>query len=380
MVAAATSPMSRYGTVFPTISSSGCTGETVSCSMVPRSFSRTMERAVDMTADIMRMRTISPGTRKLALRSSGLKSTRGRKSMVDLHPRHAGPLQGTHECALRVVGGQRLHVADCRGRGVPVGAVNDGLHLDPSSRSARVAAEPARDHERDERPSLVQQPVDLSVSVSSTFRSKYSECRNELEKAPARLRPVVVQDSEGDVRDVEADGEAEHQEQEEGHDEKHPEGGGIPRNLAKLLDHDRGDARAAHRLLPLPAIDQADEHVLQGRHDPRDGCQRSTPRTLSAASACSISSSRSRLTCRRVPKMAVSRTAGTPRSAAMACHRIRAFHLEDGAGDHLALERAGASPGDDPARVHEDQLVAVLRLVQVVGGDEHRGSAAAPAR
>ena len=46
--------------------------------MVPRSFSRTMERAVEMTVLTTRMKVISPGTRNTEERSSGLYQTRGR--------------------------------------------------------------------------------------------------------------------------------------------------------------------------------------------------------------------------------------------------------------------------------------------------------------
>ena len=45
-----------------------------------------MEIAVDMTAVRIRISMMSPGTRKLALRSSGLNSTRGRKSMAAFGP------------------------------------------------------------------------------------------------------------------------------------------------------------------------------------------------------------------------------------------------------------------------------------------------------
>ena len=62
--------------VFPAMSSNGWSGETAICSIVPRSFSRTTEKAVEMTTMTMRMKAMRPGTRKLALRSSGLYQTR----------------------------------------------------------------------------------------------------------------------------------------------------------------------------------------------------------------------------------------------------------------------------------------------------------------
>jgi hypothetical protein len=49
-----------------------------SCSMEPRSYSRAMVSAVSMTAMMTRMRTMRPGTRKMALLRPGLKSVRTR--------------------------------------------------------------------------------------------------------------------------------------------------------------------------------------------------------------------------------------------------------------------------------------------------------------
>ena len=51
-------------------------GETAICSMVPRSFSRTMEKAVEVVRMTMRMKAINPGRRNRALLSSGLYQTR----------------------------------------------------------------------------------------------------------------------------------------------------------------------------------------------------------------------------------------------------------------------------------------------------------------
>ena len=47
------------------------------CSIVPTSFSRTIDAAVDTTAVIMTMKPIRPGTRNRLLRSSGLYQMRG---------------------------------------------------------------------------------------------------------------------------------------------------------------------------------------------------------------------------------------------------------------------------------------------------------------
>ncbi len=51
-------------------------GETRICSIVPRSSSRTMEKAVEVVRMTIRMKAMSPGTRNLALLSSGLYQTR----------------------------------------------------------------------------------------------------------------------------------------------------------------------------------------------------------------------------------------------------------------------------------------------------------------
>ena len=66
----------RYGTVLPTTNASVEIGAMRICSMVPFSFSRTIDNAVETTAVIIEMYEISPGTRYSVLRSSGLYQTR----------------------------------------------------------------------------------------------------------------------------------------------------------------------------------------------------------------------------------------------------------------------------------------------------------------
>ena len=69
--------IARYGRVFPRMYATGPTGAILTCSIVPRSFSRTTERAVETTAVIIEMYAIRPGTRNRALRSCGLYQMRG---------------------------------------------------------------------------------------------------------------------------------------------------------------------------------------------------------------------------------------------------------------------------------------------------------------
>ena len=66
----------KYGTVLPTTYANGPTGDIRTCSIVPTSFSRTIESAVETTAVSIAMYAISPGTRNSVLRSSGLYQTR----------------------------------------------------------------------------------------------------------------------------------------------------------------------------------------------------------------------------------------------------------------------------------------------------------------
>ena len=73
----------RYGSVFPTTNASVEIGAIRTCSIVPLSFSRTMDSAVEITAVIIEMNAIRPGTRKTVLRSSGLYQTRGSTAMSD---------------------------------------------------------------------------------------------------------------------------------------------------------------------------------------------------------------------------------------------------------------------------------------------------------
>ena len=64
--------MATYGRIFPITSSKGRTGETMSCSRVPRSRSRASAIAVSMTIVIVRMTPMRPGTMYTAVRWSGL--------------------------------------------------------------------------------------------------------------------------------------------------------------------------------------------------------------------------------------------------------------------------------------------------------------------
>ena len=71
----------RYGIVLPSMISNGRRGDTMSCSIVPLSFSRTTVRDVDMTAVRTMMNPISPGTRNFDEIRSGLYQMRGWKSI-----------------------------------------------------------------------------------------------------------------------------------------------------------------------------------------------------------------------------------------------------------------------------------------------------------
>ena len=67
----------KYGIVLPTTNIDASSGAIRTCSIVPRSFSRTIDSAVETTAVIIVMYAISPGTRNRVLRSSGLYQMRG---------------------------------------------------------------------------------------------------------------------------------------------------------------------------------------------------------------------------------------------------------------------------------------------------------------
>src|SRR5579871_6083071 len=77
MASAPTCDRTRYGTVLPAMNDAVEIGAMRTCSIVPRSFSRTIDRAVEMTAVIIEMNAMSPGTRNTVLLSSGLYQTRG---------------------------------------------------------------------------------------------------------------------------------------------------------------------------------------------------------------------------------------------------------------------------------------------------------------
>ena len=106
---------------------SGPIGAIRICSIVPRSFSRTTDSAVETTAVIIEMKAIRPGTRKSVLRSCGLYQMRGSRvsggaPAASLLPRWPGARRMS-------LGDDRLRVAHDRGGGVGVVAVDDDLHI-----------------------------------------------------------------------------------------------------------------------------------------------------------------------------------------------------------------------------------------------------------
>ena len=186
-----------------------------------------------------------PGHEEVGASKLGIEEHPGAEVDGCFHPGHAGPLQGPHECALRIVGCHRLHVADGGGRGVAVGPVDDRLHLHSLS-VGDVPAEVPRDHERHQHAPFVQETVDLRLPVDHPGQVEVLRVEEGLHEGPAYLRLVVVQDGKRDVLDVQADGEAEHEKKEQGDHEKHPQRGGVTGDLAKLLDHDCRYAHPAH--------------------------------------------------------------------------------------------------------------------------------------
>ena len=80
MNVAETSEMAMYGSVLPRMTSIGRSGDTMICSIVPRSFSRTTVMDVAITPVSMMMKPISPGTRNRELTRSGLYQIRDRRS------------------------------------------------------------------------------------------------------------------------------------------------------------------------------------------------------------------------------------------------------------------------------------------------------------
>src|SRR2546430_17215385 len=62
----------------------GRTGVTKSCSRVPRSFSRTIEKAVKKVVTLRSRMAVRPGKKKFGEREAGLKSNLGRISTAKL--------------------------------------------------------------------------------------------------------------------------------------------------------------------------------------------------------------------------------------------------------------------------------------------------------
>ena len=100
------------------------------------------------------------GHEEIGAAQLGVEKDAGPEVDRGLHSRHARTLQGAHECPLGIVRGNRLDVADGGCRGVRVGTVGDGLHLDLSA-VRDIPAEVHGNHQGHQDISLVQEAVDL---------------------------------------------------------------------------------------------------------------------------------------------------------------------------------------------------------------------------
>ena len=91
------------------------------CSIVPFSFSLTMDSAVDTTAVIMARYAINPGTRNRVLRSSGLYQMRGRDADELRAHAAADPLRRFSDDRVGVTedGGRRVGVLAVEQRPAP---------------------------------------------------------------------------------------------------------------------------------------------------------------------------------------------------------------------------------------------------------------------
>jgi hypothetical protein len=98
VTATSNSPIPRYGSSLPSTTSSRPTGVEASCSIVPRSHSRAIVRAVSIAAMIDMITATSPGTIMCRLSRDGLYhvrssaetgSTRGRPCSTALAPNRA---------------------------------------------------------------------------------------------------------------------------------------------------------------------------------------------------------------------------------------------------------------------------------------------------
>ena len=105
----------------PKTYTAGLTGAILTCSIVPRSFSRTIESAVEMTAVIIAIYAMSPGTRNNVLRSCGLYQTRGSSATGGVTAMAVFWSADTSR-------DDRLGIAHDRRRSVGVLAVDDDLH------------------------------------------------------------------------------------------------------------------------------------------------------------------------------------------------------------------------------------------------------------
>ena len=73
--------ITEYGITFPNMSSIGETGETFICSIVPSSFSLTIDMAVITTERVIKMEATRPGINPSLVFRSGLNQNIGSKSI-----------------------------------------------------------------------------------------------------------------------------------------------------------------------------------------------------------------------------------------------------------------------------------------------------------
>ena len=227
------------------MSSNGRTGVTMSCSIVPVSFSRTTAIEVSIMVMTIRRRPRMPGTMKLRLLSSGLYQTRTsgeRRTGRTPIARSRSSVPATRLWAW----------VDTIIDTVLAPIVADWLS-EPSTMTPTVAGVPAARSSAKPRgtiTAIAASPFSRKRSISRgsatvPARRNSPEFMNREMSSRLAAAPVLVADDGRDVPDVEVRGVAQEQELEERGDEQDREELRVPPELDELLADDVGNP--AHR-------------------------------------------------------------------------------------------------------------------------------------
>ena len=215
-----------------------------------------------------------------------------------------------------------------------------------------------------------------SPASATAVTSKYVEWTNAPSRSRLARRAVQVLDRQRHVAHVEVEREPVQHEHERGQADEHDQAQRVPRDLAQLLARDGPGLPHASAAAPRRAASASSTWWMNTSSS--DGTIRSTCVGRVARRGQRVLHQPRpalRVLHHHVQARAEDRDLARPGRAVQHVERVGGTRTRDlehrVAGEHL-LELRHAAQRGQPAGVDEGQAMAVLRLLQVVRGDEHR--------